>query len=307
MASISVGAYPVTTPARSTILCVRLAAARLRLRSFKPTPGVISEQAGTDPACNSNTISHFVTAHGISIQVHMMPTSDQFKLLRSGGVRVGAQPGTYSSRSGRLLPAPDKLVPNFEALGQQPFHEEHLHRLTQRLQAPNWPKGTLNIYGLEGLLTALLVLPLSIRPTVWLPLVWNESGWKIPVALQSTDEFQDFMELLGGFMRTIDTDLCATPPRPAFALDNLAAKHRPRTLHPQRDWAQGFGLAISQSNYLTVPVDDVSQRALYAIAIHAKPLLARTHPPSTSSPRAFREAIITLARLRTSRGPLGSI
>jgi yecA family protein len=165
----------------------------------------------------------------------------------------------------------------------------------------------LNIYGLEGLLTALLILPLGIRPTVWLPLVWNESGWKIPVALQSADQFQQFIESLGGFMRAIDADLGATPPRFASILEKLATRHRPSTLNPQRDWAQGFGLAISQSNYLTVPVDDISHRALYAIAIHAKPHSANTHQPSIVSPRTFREAILALAEIRTSRGPLGTL
>lgn len=238
-----------------------------------------------------------------------MLNSNQIKLLRTGGVRVGAH--SRGGRSGHFLATPDKLVPNFEELGHQPFTEEHIQALAQRLQAPDWPRGTLNIYGLEGLLTALLVLPLCIRPTVWLPLIWNESGWKIPVALQSADQLQPFLELLGGFMRSIDADLRAAPSRSTSVLEKLATQSRPGnltgTLNPQRDWAQGFGLAISQSNYLTVPVDEISRRALYAIAIHAKPQLANTHQPSGVSPRSFREAIVVLAKLRTSRGPLGAL
>src|SRR5712671_5615661 len=232
-----------------------------------------------------------------------MLNSNQIKLLRDGGVRVRAHSGARGGRSAHLLATPDKLVPNFEAIGHDPFTEEHIQALAQRLQAPDWPRSTLNIYGLEGLLTALLVLPLGIRPTVWLPLVWNESGWKIPVALQGEDQLQPFIELLGGFMRAIDADLLATPSRSTSVLERLATRHRPNTLHRQRDWAQGFGLAISQSNYLTVPVDEMSRRALYAIAIHAKPLLASVQilrlPPGS-----FREAILVLAKLRTSRGPL---
>jgi hypothetical protein len=254
-----------------------------------------------------------------------MLNSNQIKLLRDGGVRVRAHSGARGNRSSHFLETPDKLVPNFEALGHEPFTEEHIQTLAQRLQAPGWPRGTLNIYGLEGLLTALLVLPLGIRPTVWLPLVWNESGWKIPVALQSEDQLQPFLELLGGFMRAIDADLRATPPRSTSVLEKLATRERSSSrpgnrpndrsgdrsgdrtsLHPQRDWAQGFGLAISQSNYLTVPVDEMSRRALYAIAIHAKPLLASAQQPSTSS-GSFRDAILVLAKLRTSRGPLGAL
>jgi yecA family protein len=234
-----------------------------------------------------------------------MLNSNQIKLLRTGGVRIGAH--SRGNRSGHFLATPDKLVPNFEELGHQPFTEEHAQALAQRLQAPDWPRGTLNIYGLEGLLTALLVLPLCIRPTVWLPLIWNESGWKIPVALQSADQLQPFLELLGGFMRSIDADLRAAPSRSTSVLEKLATRHRPSALNPQRDWAQGFGLAISQSNYLTVPVDEMSSRALYAIAIHAKPQLASTHQPNVVAPGSFREAIVVLAKLRTSRGPLGAL
>jgi yecA family protein len=234
-----------------------------------------------------------------------MLNSNQIKLLRTGGVRMGAHSGSRG-RSGHFLAAPDKLVPNFEAIGHEPFTGEHVHALAQRLQASDWPRGTLNIYGLEGLLTALLVLPLGIRPTVWLPLVWNESGWKIPVALQSEDHLEPFLESLGGFMRAIDRDLRSTPSRSTSVLETLAPRFRPRTLHPQRDWAQGFGLAISQSNYLTVPVDEMSRRALYAIAVHAKPQPASPNQPSVAL-GGFREAIVVLAKLRTSRGPLGAL
>jgi yecA family protein len=231
-----------------------------------------------------------------------MLNSNQIKLLRDGGVRIRALSGARGNHSAHFLTSPDKLVPNFAEIGHEPFTEEHIHVLAQRLQSPDWPRGTLNIYGLEGLLTALLVLPLGIRPTVWLPLIWNESGWKIPVALQGEDQLQPFLELLGGFMRAIEANLSAT--RSTSVLEKLATRHRPSSQHPQRDWAQGFGLAISQSNYLTVPVDEMSRRALYAIAIHAK-------PPTTQQPRvspgSFREAIVVLAKLRTSRGPLGAL
>lgn len=236
-----------------------------------------------------------------------MLKTDQTKLIRTGGLRAGATSRTYGVRSTRFIPTPDKIVPNFETLGHEPFGEEQLHALAQRLQMPDWPKGTLNIYGLEGLITALLVLPLSIRPTVWLPLVWNETGWKIPVALQSDDDFQEFIELLAGFMRAVDADLRATPSRSTSISETVAPAHRPSTLNLKRDWAQGFGLAISQSNYLTLPIDTISQRALYTIAIHAKPHIANSQYPNHSSDRSFRQAVLTLGSIRTSRGPLGSL
>jgi len=236
-----------------------------------------------------------------------MPDNDHYKLLRTGSVRVGAARSLRGGRSGRYRESTHMLVPDIEAFGHQPFSTEHLRALAQRMQDCGSPRGALNIYGLEGLLTALLVLPLGLRPTVWLPLVWNESGWKIPVALQLPDRFCESLESMIGFMRMIDNGLRAAMPRFESTLDTLPADYRPKTLHALQDWAMGFGLAIKASSHLTVVPDSAVHRALYVIATHAKPATISTHERRHGLSPALRQAVLTLANARTSRGPLGAL
>lgn len=233
-----------------------------------------------------------------------MPISDQYKLFHSATVRAGG--GRGIGRSARYGASVDVLTPNLEEFGHRPFSEQDLQSLAQRLLDPKWPRGAPNIYGLEGLLTALLVLPVGLRPGAWLPLVWNESGWKIPAALQGAEQFHEFIESILGFMRTIDKGLLETPPRFASTLDILAVSHRPKTSHARQDWAQGFGLALSQSDNLKIRPDSITHRALFAIAIHANPSLARIYHGHKSTP-TLHQSVLTLAEVRTSRGPLGPL
>jgi yecA family protein len=235
-----------------------------------------------------------------------MPTSNQYKLLRHGSVRSGAAAGRSRgiSRSGRYGASTDVLAPNLEEFGHRPFSETELQSLATRLQKPQWPREILNIYGLEGLLTAILVLPLGLRPGAWLPLVWHETGWKIPFALQGAGDYQSFIESIVGLLRTIDAGLLETPPRFTSVLDCLAEPYRPKTLHAPRDWARGFGLAVSQSNYLKILPDTVTHRMLYVIATHANPLALNVQQRGQVQ-ETLQQAVVALAQVRTSRGPLG--
>jgi yecA family protein len=237
-----------------------------------------------------------------------MPTSDQYKLLRHGGVRTGAARAARGmSRSGRYAASADVLAPNLEQYGHRAFTDQDLQALAERLQDPKWPRETLNIYGLEGLLTALLVLPIGLRPGAWLPLIWKETGWKVPVALQGADQYHEFVEAVIGFMRTIDAGLLETPPRFASALDTLAKRYRPKTLNAHQDWARGFGLAVSQSNYLKILPDSITHRTLYVIAAHASPPSAALQHRDRTSPQTLQQAVLALADARTTRGALGTL
>jgi yecA family protein len=199
------------------------------------------------------------------------------------------------------------LVPNIEEFGHQPFAMKDLQALALRLQDSQWPRETLNIYGLEGLLTALLVLSIGLRPGAWLPLIWKETGWKIPVALQGADQFREFIESTMGFMRAIDAGLSATPLRFSSVLDILPVSARPKTLRPQQDWARGFGLAVSQSNFLKIQPDSITHRTLYVIATYTSPPATTTPQRGRASPPTLQQAVAALAEVRTSRGPLSAL
>jgi len=234
-----------------------------------------------------------------------MPTSDQYKLLRNGGVRTST--ARAMSRSGRYNASPDVLAPKLDEFGHRRFGEPDLQALAQRLQDSKWPRDTLSIYGLEGLLTALLVLPIGLQPGAWLPLIWNQSGWKIPAVLQGEDRFNEFIELVIGFMRAIDSGFLETPPRFASALDTLDERYRPKTPHAHQDWARGFGLAVNQSNFLKILPDSIAHRTLYIIATHAHPTPASIQHRNQTPPQTLQQAVLALANARIARGPLGPL
>jgi yecA family protein len=228
-----------------------------------------------------------------------MPNSNQYKLLRTGNVSSG--------RAGRYRESAHVLAPNIEEFGHQPFTAEHLQKLAKRMQDPAWPRGALNIYELEGLFTALLVLSLGLRPTVWLPLVWNETGWKVPVALQKENHYREFLELITGFLRAIDAGLQETPPRFSSALETLQERYPSKTLQPHQDWALGFGLAMNQSNFLNTVIDPIAHRALYAIAVQTKTPSIIVPQRGVAQSFPLRQAVLVLASKRVARGPLGAL
>lgn len=230
-----------------------------------------------------------------------IPKSEQFRLIRTGSVRATTP---RRGRSGRSAENEAALVPNIEEYGLGPFTSEDLQTLAQRLQDPRWTRGTHNIYALEGLLTALLVLPLGLRLSTWLPLVWDEGSWKVPTAPQGTENSREFLDLTIGFMRHLDRGFCATPPRFTSVIDSLATRYGVKAADAQKAWAQGFGLAVSEVQYLDIPLDPPAQNSLLTIAR----LLQTSSGPATPEhkPReTLRQAVLTLVKARTSRGPLG--
>jgi hypothetical protein len=225
---------------------------------------------------------------------------EQIKLLRTGSVRSGAG---GAGRSARYKESESALVPDLEELGHGPFTEDDLKALAQRLQDPRWTRGTRNIYGLEGLLTALLVLPLGLRLGAWLPLIWNEGGWKVPAALQGVENSREFLDLTIGFMRFLDRGFCATPARYVSVVDTLASRYGVKPPHAQKAWAQGFGLAVSEVRYLDIPLDPAAQNSLLSIAMLAHPSSGPAVGRQTSR-ETLHQAVLSLVRHRTSRGAL---
>jgi hypothetical protein len=233
----------------------------------------------------------------------MNPESEPSRLLRTGALRNRtARP----ARSARQAESAAALVPDIDGCGLGPFTGEDLQALAQRLQDPRWTRGTRNIYGLEGLLTALLVLPLGLRLGAWLPLIWNEGGWKVPVALRGAENSREFLDLTIGFLRHLDAGFSESPPRFTSVVDTLAGRYGVKPAHALRAWSQGFGLAVSEVRYLDIPLDPAAQNSLLAIAMLLHPS-AGPVTPGQKSRETLKQAVLSLVRSRTSRGPLGPL
>ena len=233
----------------------------------------------------------------------MKPEGDQPRLLRTGAPRMSSG---RRGRSARHAESEAVVVPDIEECGLGPFTGDDLQALAQRLQDPRWTRGTRNIYGLEGLLTALLVLPLGLRLGAWLPLIWNEGGWKVPVALRGAENSREFLDLTIGFMRHLDAGFRASPPRFMSVVDTLAGGYGVKPAHAQKAWSQGFALAVSEVRHLDIPLEPAAQNSLLAIAMLQHPSSGPVAP--AQKPReTLEKAVLTLVRLRTSRGPLGPL
>jgi yecA family protein len=234
-----------------------------------------------------------------------MPSSNQYKLLRNGGVRAGdALSPRSAGRSGRYVASVDVPTPNFEELGHRPFSEPDLLALAQLLQDPAWPRGAMNIYSLEGFLVALLVMPLGLRTRVWMPSIWNEPDCKTPLALQVRTTYDEFLELLFGFMRRLDAGFQESPTRFELVLGSTDLRLSRSSEVRAKDWVHGFGQALALCPHISLQLDTAARTALHAIASHA----IDSGSPSKANGEtriSIQQAVWVLARARTSRGPLG--
>jgi hypothetical protein len=210
-------------------------------------------------------------------------------------------------RTVRVERTPEIQVPNLETVGLRPFGPAELRALVEWTRRTDWPDGCLDIHELEGLLCSLLVLPLALRPGVWLPYLWNDRGWRVPALLRSGQAFAEFLELVMGFMRAHDARLLAQPPAFVSVLDATECHVRGESAECRlRQWMRGFGLLIEQSgNFQTNPPPEL-RRLLFTIAAAGNPALAQTARQGAAA-LPLRECVLGLAALRTSRGPLGAL
>jgi hypothetical protein len=234
-----------------------------------------------------------------------MNTQNDRTLFMDENAAMDAEPLRKRTRRPTSAARPEMPVPNLDEFGHREFTHESLQSLTEGLQDPRWPRGTLNIFALEGLLAALLVLPLGLRPGSWLPLVWNESGWRVPPLLRQGDRFNSFIELVMGLVRRIDQELLMNPPQFTSVLDGLGEDPQPTVNRARQDWAHGFGLALKVCDHIRIPSGSNVHRALCSIAAHS-------HTPVTSrqgylAPPSIQTTVLLLAAARTSRGPLGRL
>lgn len=212
-----------------------------------------------------------------------------------------AKAGSY-----RYIEVPALIPPTLDKFGQQPFASRERESLANWLHEPVWPRGTLNIHGLEGYLTALLVWPVSVQPGAWLPPIWNEAGWRVRPPIDAPSQYEMFLELVVGFLRTIDRGLLQTPPvvEPTLGLKFI---HDPSDVETRaRHWAQGFGRALSLGVQSRITPAPSAREAVHTIAAHATDQPCFSELGTQHIQIALSEAVFTLASTRGSRGPLGA-
>ena len=210
------------------------------------------------------------------------------------------------SRTNRYVETPTLLPPKLSELGHQPFTSVERESLAHLLREPAWPRDTLNIYALEGYLTALLVWPVPLQPGAWLPPIWNEEGWRVRPPIDAEPRFGEFLELVLGYLRSIDRGLLQTPPVFESGLHLPFSHEGLDVMERAQFWAQGFGRGLRQGVQSRVAPTPGARAAVNTIAACAE---NRSHPSRDSARQAgvvLTEAVLALASTRTSRGPLGA-
>lgn len=213
---------------------------------------------------------------------------------------------SVTARRSRHEETPALLPPKVSEFGHQAFSALEQESLARCLQEPAWPRGTLNIYALEGYLTALLVWPVAVQPGAWLPPIWNEEGWRVRPPIDTVPRYGEFVELVLGYLRRIDRGLLQTPCvfEPSlhlrFSHDDLDLKGR------AQHWAQGFGRGLGQGVQARVAPTLDARKAVRTVAAYAA-------GQPCSSKDAHRvgidltHAVLALADTRISRGPFGAL
>jgi yecA family protein len=214
---------------------------------------------------------------------------------------------SFMAHHSRNMETPALLPPKVSEFGHQAFSVIEQESLARWLQEPAWPRGTLNIYALEGYLTALLVWPVALRPGAWLPPVWNEEGWKVRPPIDTVQRYGEFLELVLGYLRKIDRGLLQTPsvfePSLHLSFSHGDLDRKGRAQH----WAQGFGRGLQQSVQARLAPTLDARAAVRTIAAYAAGQPGLSRKVIRRAGIDLTRAVLALADTRISRGPLGEL
>lgn len=199
-------------------------------------------------------------------------------------------------------PDPGELMPpEMRTFGVTPFGDQQRIRLVAWLREGGWPREHMDIATLEGYLIALLVWPVGISAGAWLPPIWGQRGWRVPVIIAARSQYDEFVGLIVGFMRDLDRRL--SHPQSILessVLRDLKDGARVKAFHA---WGQGFMAALTlgspELKWRTYDTQ-ATVRVIANITSGAAPL-------GLNSAEDVANAVLALKAQRTSRGPLGPL
>jgi yecA family protein len=199
-------------------------------------------------------------------------------------------------------PDPGELVPpDLRTIGASPFGGQQRDRLSAWLREAAWPRGHMEIATLEGYLVALIAWPVGVPTGAWLPPIWGVRGWKVPTKIAARSQYDEFVDLVVGFMRELDRSLTQHASR--FESSVLRGLNERARVEGLQAWGSGFMTALALGSQGLRWRSAGAGTAVRAIA-------ANTSATASLGPHALEEvvsAVIALMAQRGSRGPLGPL
>ncbi|MFZ3017758.1 MAG: UPF0149 family protein [Gallionella sp.] len=106
---------------------------------------------------------------------------------------------------------------------------------------------TMMLDTLDGYLTALVIGPVSLKPSLWLPAVWGPKVSDEP-AFETMEQAQHILDLILRHMKGIMDSLRCDPDAHEPVFDTLVYEGNPREYADGEMWAHGFmtGIALSR-------------------------------------------------------------
>ncbi len=125
--------------------------------------------------------------------------------------------------------------------------DSELDELQEFLLSDASPEGAMMLDTLDGFLTALIIGPVIVPPSAWLPLVWDMSGEGKEPKFETLEQDQRIEELLMKMMNSFVMKLSTSPdyyePRPGTMA--LGSDETRDFLIKQ--WAKGFMIGVNGS------------------------------------------------------------
>lgn len=165
--------------------------------------------------------------------------------------------------------------------------DSELDELQDFLMSDALPGGAMSLDTLDGFFTALVIGPVTVLPSAWLPLVWDMSGGGEEPEFESQEQAQRIVELLMKLMNSIVELLTKYPDYYEPLPDTYSYESEVVRDSLIKLWAMGFmiGVSYNEADWEPLLSDEAVSVLLSAIAM----LGVRPHDAVPLPTKKFRE------------------
>jgi len=126
--------------------------------------------------------------------------------------------------------------------------DSELDELQDFLLSDAAPEGAMLLDTLDGFFTALVIGPVTVLPSTWLPYIWDMSGSGEEPKFETDDQAQRIMELLMKMMNSIVTLLSKYPDEYEPLPETIEHESEETRDFFIKLWATGFMIGVNCNN-----------------------------------------------------------